>query len=111
MKLNELAVGQEGKIISVGGQGALRQHILDMGVIPGVHVSVEKLAPMGDPVEIRLHGYELTLRLADAANIEVEMLSAGAEKGEEPTGGPDAEYGESSSYTTCAILFGKIAIS
>ena len=74
MKLNELAVGQEGVIRAVGGEGALRQHILDMGVIPGVHVFVEKLAPMGDPMEIRLHGYELTLRLADAANIEVYRI-------------------------------------
>ena len=74
MKLNELAVGQEGIILAVGGQGALRQHMLDMGVIPGVHVYVEKLAPMGDPIEIRLHGYQLTLRLADAADIEVKLI-------------------------------------
>lgn len=73
MKLNELAVGQEGIIRAVGGEGALRQHILDMGVIPGVHIFVEKFAPMGDPMEIRLHGYQLTLRLADAANIEVDI--------------------------------------
>ncbi len=74
MTLSELAVGQEGRIRSVGGEGALRQHILDMGVIPGVLVSVEKLAPMGDPMEIRIHGYELTLRLSDAANIEVDRI-------------------------------------
>lgn len=78
MKLSELAVGQEGVIRSVGGQGALRQHILDMGVIPGVHVYVEKLAPMGDPMEIRIHGYELTLRLADAGNIQVDRILASA---------------------------------
>ncbi len=76
MRLNELAIGQEGIIRAVGGEGALRQHILDMGVIPGVHVFVEKFAPMGDPMEIRIHGYELTLRLADAANIEVDRILA-----------------------------------
>ena len=74
MKLSELAVGQEGRIRSVGGQGALRQHILDMGVIPGTLISVEKLAPMGDPMELKIHGYQLTLRLADAANIEVDRI-------------------------------------
>lgn len=83
MRLDELAVGQDGIILSVGGEGALRQHILDMGVIPGVHISVEKLAPMGDPMEIRLHGYQLTLRLADAANIEIELIPEGVKDSED----------------------------
>ena len=62
MNLNELRTGQYGIIRSVGGEGALRQHFLDMGVIPGIKVKVEKLAPMGDPMELLIHGYELTLR-------------------------------------------------
>lgn len=66
MKLNELSIGQSASIISVGGSGALRQHFLDMGVLPGAVVTLVKLAPMGDPMELRIHGYELTLRLADA---------------------------------------------
>ncbi|MBQ5442710.1 MAG: ferrous iron transport protein A, partial [Oscillospiraceae bacterium] len=66
MKLNELKPGQSARISRVGGEGALRQHFLDMGVIPGTEVSMIKLAPMGDPMELRIRGYELTLRLADA---------------------------------------------
>ncbi len=84
MKLNELKPGQSARIESVGGEGALRQHFLDMGVIPGAEITVIKLAPMGDPMELRIHGYELTLRLADAEKIviaPVEKTSAGdAEK-------------------------------
>ena len=75
MKLSELQIGRTAKIITVGGQGALRQHFLDMGVIPGAELTLMKYAPMGDPIEVRIHGYELTLRLADAAEIEIEMLS------------------------------------
>ena len=71
MTLKELAVGQTARIDAVGGAGALRQHFLDMGVIPGVEVTVVKFAPMGDPVELRIHDYELTLRLDDAAKIEM----------------------------------------
>ncbi len=71
MRLNELKPGESARIISVGGEGALRQHFLDMGVIPGTEVTVVKLAPMGDPMEIMIHGYELTLRLADAEKIEI----------------------------------------
>ena len=71
MTLQELKPGQSARITSVGGEGALRQHFLDMGVIPGAEVTVTKLAPLGDPMELRLHGYELTLRLADAARIGV----------------------------------------
>lgn len=72
MTLRELPIGKEATVTSVGGEGALRQHFLDMGVIPGAEVSMVKYAPMGDPVELRIHGYELTLRLADAGQIEIE---------------------------------------
>lgn len=72
MKLSELQIGAKGVIARVGGDGALRQHFLDMGVIPGVEVKVEKYAPMGDPLELRIRGYELTMRKADAAEIEIE---------------------------------------
>ena len=74
MKLNELLPGKSGLVKTVGGEGALRQHFLDMGVIPGAEVTVIKLAPMGDPMELRIHGYELTLRLADAEKIGIEPL-------------------------------------
>lgn len=80
MTLKELEVGSSAEIKSVGGSGALRQHFLDMGVIPGTDITVEKLAPLGDPMEIRIHGYELTLRLEDAANIEVELITSPREK-------------------------------
>ena len=72
MNLSEVKVGQKARITQVGSDGALRQHFLDMGVIPGAKVKVVKLAPMGDPMEIRIQGYELTLRVADAMQIEVE---------------------------------------
>ena len=75
MTLKEIQPGQRARVEVVGGDGQLRQHFLDMGVIPGVTVTVTKLAPMGDPMELRLHGYELTLRLDDAARIEVTQLS------------------------------------
>ena len=71
MNLKELPIGKAATILSVGGEGALRQHFLDMGIIPGVEVFMVKHAPMGDPIEIRLHNYELTLRLADAEKIEI----------------------------------------
>ncbi|MBO4475077.1 MAG: ferrous iron transport protein B [Clostridiales bacterium] len=74
MNLAELKTGQHATIRKVGGEGALRQHFLDMGVIPGARVKLEKLAPMGDPMELRLHGYELTLRLDDARLIEIDPL-------------------------------------
>ena len=70
-KLSEIKQGQSAYIEKVGGEGALRQHLLDMGVIPGAHVKLIKFAPMGDPMELRIHGYELTLRLAEAENIEI----------------------------------------
>lgn len=72
MKLNELKAGQTAKITEVGGNGALRQHFLDMGVIPGANITMIKLAPLGDPMELRIHEYELTLRLADAEKISID---------------------------------------
>ena len=74
MTLKDVAIGKSARIIQVGGEGALRQHFLDMGVIPGAEVTVIKLAPMGDPMELEIHGYELTLRLADAEKIQVEPI-------------------------------------
>ncbi|MBQ1508117.1 MAG: ferrous iron transport protein A, partial [Erysipelotrichaceae bacterium] len=74
MKLNELKQGQHARVDSVGGEGALRQHFLDMGLIPGVEVTLIKLAPMGDPMELQIHGYELTLRLADAEKIGITLI-------------------------------------
>lgn len=80
MTLKELEIGQSARIERVGGEGALRQHFLDMGVIPGAEVTLEKFAPMGDPMELRLHGYELTLRLADAEKIDVTVVESGASR-------------------------------
>lgn len=78
MTLKELKAGESARILSVGGEGALRQHFLDMGVIPGAEMTVIKFAPMGDPMELQVHGYELTLRLADADQIEIERIDARA---------------------------------
>ncbi len=75
MKLNELKQGETAVIESVGGEGALRQHFLDMGLIPGAEITLVKFAPMGDPIEFRVHGYELTLRLDDAKSIEALLLN------------------------------------
>lgn len=74
MTLRELEIGQAAIIDAVGGEGALRQHFLDMGVIPGAEVVLEKLAPMGDPMELWVQGYELTLRLADAEQIQIHTI-------------------------------------
>ena len=74
MTLENLKAGQSAVITRVGGEGALRQHFLDMGVIPGAEVTVVKFAPMGDPMELQIHGYELTLRLADARQIDIEPI-------------------------------------
>ncbi len=74
MQLNALKPGESARILAVGGEGALRQHFLDMGVIPGARVTTIKFAPMGDPMELRIHGYELTLRLSDAEQIEIEPI-------------------------------------
>ena len=74
MTLKELETGKSAVIRTVGGKGALRQHFLDMGMIPGAEVTVVKLAPMGDPMELQVHGYELTLRLAEADQIEIALI-------------------------------------
>ena len=74
MTLNNLEIGKSARIKKVGGTGALRQHFLDMGLIPGEEVTLVKFAPMGDPMELLTHGYELTLRLDDAAKIEIEQI-------------------------------------
>ena len=76
MNLQELTPGQSARILTVAGEPSLRQHLLDMGVIPGAVVTLNKYAPMGDPLELQLHGYELTLRLADAKNISVRLLES-----------------------------------
>jgi len=72
MTLNDLPVGQKAKIIAVGGEGALRDRLLDMGLTPHTEVTVRKIAPMGDPIALTLRGYELTLRIDDAKKIAVE---------------------------------------
>ena len=74
MTLKDLEIGKSAVIKSVGGKGALRQHFLDMGMIPGAEVTVVKFAPMGDPMELQVHGYELTLRLEEAEKIEIEQI-------------------------------------
>ena len=91
MNLNELRPGQSARIDNVGGQGALRQHFLDMGVIPGTEVTLVQYAPMGDPLELRIHEYELTLRLADAEKISVTLLGA---KHESPAAQPERKKTE-----------------
>ena len=78
MRLKELKTGQSAVITAVGGEGRLRQHFLDMGVIPGTQVTLVKLAPMGDPMQLTLHDYELSLRLADAEKIEIEPIEKAA---------------------------------
>lgn len=75
MTLKELGIGKSASILSVGGEGALRQHFLDMGLIPGAQVTMVKLAPMGDPMQLKVHGYELTIRLADAKKIKIKTIS------------------------------------
>ena len=92
MKLSMLKPGQSARILEVGGEGALRQHFLDMGVIPGAVVTLIKLAPMGDPMELRIHGYELTLRVADAGQIEVSPAEEAAEN--QPEDGGERKHRE-----------------
>ena len=75
MTLNELQAGESARIEKVTGEGGLRQHFLDMGVIPGAEVKVTKFAPLGDPMELRIHGYELTLRLSEAEKIFVTLVT------------------------------------
>ena len=74
MTLDQLPIGKNARITAVGGQGALRRHLLDMGLTPHPTVCIRKTAPMGDPIELFLRGYQLTIRLDDAKNIEVEPL-------------------------------------
>lgn len=74
MTLDQLSVGHMGKILTVGGEGILRLRLLDMGLIPRTVVTVTKIAPMGDPIELRVRGYTLTLRKEDAHTIEVEVM-------------------------------------
>ncbi|MBR0513152.1 MAG: ferrous iron transport protein B [Clostridia bacterium] len=100
MTLRELKPGQSARIEEVGGEGALRQHFLDMGVLPGAEVTLIKLAPMGDPMELRIHEYELTLRLADAEKIGITPIKAiqkqpepkKKEKQEHPGLGEEGKY-------------------
>ena len=76
MTLNQLPIGKEAVITKVGGEGALRCRLLDMGLIPKTKVTVTKVAPMGDPIELRLRGYTLTIRIDDAKNIDVKEGAA-----------------------------------
>ena len=82
--LKDLELGQTAVITAVGGEGSLRQHFLDMGVIPGAEVTLMKFAPMGDPMELRIHGYELTLRLADGEKVTVSPLPKGKPRQQAP---------------------------
>ena len=104
MTLKELSLGESAVITAVGGEGSLRQHFLDMGVIPGAEITLMKYAPMGDPMELRLHGYELTLRLADAEKIDVRPVSdADTNPKQPPAIVHDAEHpglGEGGRYHT-----------
>ena len=74
MTLNDMKIGQSAVVTAVGGEGALRRRLLDMGITPRTALMVRKMAPLGDPIEIRIRGYELTLRLDDAAKITGELL-------------------------------------
>ena len=99
MTLRDLKIGESAVIRTVGGEGALRQHFLDMGVIPGAEVTVIKFAPMGDPMELKIHGYELTLRLDDAAKIGVEP-SDGSQQAAEEDDGEKLSHADPGSYRT-----------
>ena len=79
MTLAEIKVGQDAVLRTIGGQGELRHHLLDMGLTPGTEVTLRKTAPMGDPIELHLRGYELTLRLEDAQNITLGDAPQGGE--------------------------------
>lgn len=109
MTLKELKVGETAIIEKVGGEGALRQHFLDMGVIPSAEVTLIKFAPMGDPMELKIHGYELTLRLEDAQKIEVrvvnksekEEVTGSKEKGKRKEKKEHPGLGEGGKYHSC----------
>ncbi len=101
MTLSDLEIGKSAVILSVGGEGALRQHFLDMGLIPGAEVTLVKYAPMGDPMELLIHGYELTLRLADAGQIEITEIhdsSEAAKKERRQKNIPHPGLGEGGKY-------------
>ena len=105
MTLKELSPGASAVVTHVGGEGANRQHFLDMGIIPGTEVTLVKLAPMGDPMELRLHGYELTIRLADAENIHISPVTSSAEAPQRGKSTPSASslhpgLGEEGKYHT-----------
>ena len=74
MTLDKLPIGKDAKITAVGGQGTLRLRLLDMGLIPGTRLKITRIAPMGDPVELLIRGYRLSIRLADAKTVEVDVL-------------------------------------
>ena len=99
MTLRDLQMGESAVITTVGGIGALRQHFLDMGMIPGVQITLVKYAPMGDPMELRLHGYELTLRLADAEQIEIEEVQRAGAEHEASKAGKGGRLKESGRFT------------
>ncbi len=93
MTLRQLEIGQSARILSVGGEGALRQHFLDMGLIPNAEVTLVKFAPLGDPMELRIHGYELTLRLADADQIDIQPIPSHPQaKAPQPNRMADTEH-------------------
>ena len=87
-------MGESCIVERVGGEGSLRQHFLDMGIIPGVRVTLIKFAPMGDPMELRIHSYELTLRLADAEQIDVRPITAEDQEPATPAIAVDAVMGQ-----------------
>ena len=100
MTLKELPIGKTATVRTVGGEGALRQHFLDMGIIPGAEVTMVKYAPMGDPVEVRIHSYELTLRLADAGRIAIDEVRDVVKEKEQPNARaiPHPGFGEGGKY-------------
>ena len=100
MTLKELPIGKTATVRTVGGEGALRQHFLDMGIIPGAEVTMVKYAPMGDPVEVRIHSYELTLRLADAGRIAIDEMRDAVKEKEQPDAKaiPHPGFGEGGKY-------------
>ena len=102
MTLKELPIGKTATVRTVGGEGALRQHFLDMGIIPGAEVTMVKYAPMGDPVEVRIHSYELTLRLDDAGRIEIDEVRDTVKEKEQPDARaiPHPGFGEGGKYRT-----------
>ena len=74
MKLSELKVGEKGTVVAVNGEGAVRRRLFDMGITPGAEVYLRKKAPLGDPIEIAIRGYELTLRKSEASHVEIKSL-------------------------------------